>query len=61
VRRARICNCDHALIDADNIMWAIDYPYQPMGPAVKFLDEAPISEADREKIYHVNAERIFHM
>jgi hypothetical protein len=32
-----------------------------MGPAVKFLDEAAISDTDREKIYHRNAERIFHI
>src|SRR5262249_5662380 len=34
-------------IGADNILWAIDYPYQPTPPAVAFMDEAPISEADR--------------
>lgn len=46
---------------ADNIMFAVDYPYQPMAPAVKFMDEVDISEVDREKIYHLNAERIFHI
>ena len=46
-------------IGVDNIMWAIDYPYQPMQPAVEYMDAAPISEADRAKIYHGNAERIF--
>ena len=44
---------------ADNIMWAIDYPYQPTGPAVAFIDAAPISETHREKIAYRNAERIF--
>jgi 5-carboxyvanillate decarboxylase len=53
--------CAIKAMGADNIMWAVDYPYQPMGPAVKFLDEAAISETDREKIYHLNAERIFHL
>ena len=23
----------------DNVMWAIDYPYQPTEPAVKFMDD----------------------
>ena len=46
-------------IGADNIMWAIDYPYQPQAPAVEFIDRAPISEDDRAKICHLNAERIF--
>jgi predicted TIM-barrel fold metal-dependent hydrolase len=46
-------------IGADNIMWAIDYPYQPTAPAVSFIESAPISEDHREKIAHKNAERIF--
>lgn len=48
-------------LGADNIMWAIDYPYQQAADAVSFLDAAPISAADREKIYHGNAERAFHI
>jgi 5-carboxyvanillate decarboxylase len=45
----------------DNVLWAIDYPYQPMRPAVEFMDAAPVSEAQRHKLYHQNAERIFHI
>ena len=45
----------------DSVMWAIDYPYQPTRPAVQFMDSAPVSEADRAKLYHLNAERIFHI
>ena len=48
-------------IGADNVLFAIDYPYQPTAPAVAFMDSAPISDADRAKIYHQNAERIFHI
>jgi 2,3-dihydroxybenzoate decarboxylase/5-carboxyvanillate decarboxylase len=48
-------------IGADNIMWAIDYPYQPTEPAVMFMDSAPLSDEDKAKIYHGNAERIFHI
>ena len=46
-------------IGADNSMWAIDYPYQPTSSAVAFIESAPISETDREKIAYKNAERIF--
>ncbi len=46
-------------IGADNIMWAIDYPYQPTAPAVSFIESAPMSEDHREKIAYKNAERIF--
>ena len=48
-------------IGVDNVMWAIDYPYQPTTPAVAFIDSAPIADADKQKIAHGNAERIFHI
>nr|PZN77983.1 MAG: hydrolase [Pseudomonadota bacterium] len=46
-------------IGVDSVMWAIDYPYQPTAPAVKFIETAPLSDEEREKIAHGNAERIF--
>ncbi len=49
------------VLGADNIMWAIDYPYQTSPDAVKFMNTAPISDADKHKIFHKNAERIFHI
>jgi predicted TIM-barrel fold metal-dependent hydrolase len=48
-------------VGIDNIMWAIDYPYQPMPGAVEFMDRAPLSDEDRTKIYSGNAERIFNI
>ncbi|MGH9717763.1 MAG: amidohydrolase family protein [Candidatus Acidiferrales bacterium] len=48
-------------VGADNIMWAIDYPYQTSPDAVKFMNAAPISDVDKHKIFHKNAERIFHI
>ncbi len=48
-----------SVLGADRIMWAIDYPFQDMAPAVQFLDGAPIPDADKAKIYHRNAERLF--
>jgi len=47
------------VLGADNIMWAVDYPYQETAEATRWLDEAPIAEEDKEKIFHRNAERIF--
>jgi len=46
-------------LGAQNVLWAIDYPYQPSAPAVAFMDSAPISDADKAKVYHQNAERVF--
>jgi 2,3-dihydroxybenzoate decarboxylase/5-carboxyvanillate decarboxylase len=46
-------------IGVDNVMWAIDYPYQPTEPAVTFMDAAPLPDEDKAKVYGKNAERIF--
>jgi 2,3-dihydroxybenzoate decarboxylase/5-carboxyvanillate decarboxylase len=45
----------------DNVMWAIDYPYQPTAPAVAFMDSVSVSEDERHQLYHSNAERVFHI
>lgn len=45
----------------DSIMWAIDYPFQPTAPAVNFIESAPLTDDERMKVAHGNAERIFHI
>ncbi len=45
----------------DNVMWAIDYPYQPMKPAVDFIDAFEATEEEKHALCHGNAERIFHI
>jgi predicted TIM-barrel fold metal-dependent hydrolase len=47
------------VLGADNIMWAVDYPYQETVEATQWLNDAPISDADKAKIFHQNAERLF--
>ncbi len=47
------------VLGADNIMWAVDYPYQETVEATQWLNDAPISDTDKEKIFHLNAERVF--
>ncbi len=49
------------VVGVDNVMWAIDYPYQPTAPAVAFMKSAPLSEPDKSKVSFQNAERIFHI
>lgn len=49
------------VLGADNIMWAIDYPYQGSREATEFMNRAPISDVDKHKIFHKNAERVFHI
>src|SRR3984885_3580216 len=45
----------------DNVLWAIDYPYQPSAPAVAFMDAVELNPDDKAKLYHGNAERVFHI
>jgi 5-carboxyvanillate decarboxylase len=45
----------------DKVLWAIDYPYQPTGPAVAFMDAAEVTDEERAALYHRNAERVFHI
>jgi 5-carboxyvanillate decarboxylase len=47
------------VLGAENVMWAIDYPYQPTPESVAFMDSAPIAGEEREKLYAGNAERVF--
>ena len=49
----------HTVLGADNILFAVDYPYESADEAVEFMDTAPITNSDKEKIYHLNAERLF--
>jgi len=49
----------HSVLGPDNIMFAIDYPYQESVEAATFMNTAPLSEQDVEKIAHANAERVF--
>jgi len=40
------------------IMFSADYPYASMAQARAFLDQLPVSSADRERIAHGNAEHL---
>jgi uncharacterized protein len=45
----------------DRIMFSADHPYASMTQARAFLDQLPVSAADRERIAHGNAERLLRM
>lgn len=57
--------CSHSALVAaieavgiDNVMFAIDYPYESTAQAVDFLDSAPLVRPDLERVAHRNAERV---
>ncbi len=48
------------VVGIDRVMYSVDYPYIPLsgGAARRFLEEADLDPADREKIAHGNWERL---
>ncbi len=49
------CAVDHMGID--RVLFASDYPYEGVGKMIEFVKDLRLSEAEREKLYHGNAER----
>jgi predicted TIM-barrel fold metal-dependent hydrolase len=50
--------CTMSAIGVDRIMLAVDYPFSKNVDGRRFIDEAPISDEDRAKIAHGNADRL---
>jgi uncharacterized protein len=46
------------IMGADRIIFSVDYPFSSNQQGRAFLDNASISPADKEKISHLNAERL---
>ena len=49
------------VMGADRIIFSIDYPYSTNEQGRTFLDNAAISSEEKEKISHLNAERLLHL
>jgi len=49
--------CAISAMGADRILFAADYPWVSLKEAVDLVERTPISDSDKEKIYHLNAER----
>jgi hypothetical protein len=46
-------------VGVDRIMFSVDYPYCAMEESRSFLQHLPVSDVDRARIAHGNAERVF--
>jgi len=53
--------CTLLALGADNILFAIDWPYEANKTGIEFLRKISISDGDRQKIAHLNAERVLRM
>jgi 5-carboxyvanillate decarboxylase len=49
----------HSVMGAERILFAVDYPPESNIDAVQFIESAPIDDDDKEKICHLNAEKLF--
>jgi uncharacterized protein len=43
----------------ERIMFSVDHPYQAMAEGRAFLEQLPVSAADKQRIAHGNAEKLF--
>ncbi|MER6188627.1 amidohydrolase family protein [Streptomyces cyaneofuscatus] len=50
--------CALLALGPERILFGTDYPFEDMATATEFLASAPISEADRARISHLNAEQL---
>ena len=50
--------CTLLAVGADNILFAIDWPYESNKVGMDFFRQLSISDADKAKIAHLNAERL---
>ena len=48
-------------VGIERILFSADYPYAPMAEARAFLDQLPISPADKEQIGHGNLEKLLRL
>jgi 5-carboxyvanillate decarboxylase len=50
--------CCYSALGADRILFAVDHPYESNKEAVQFMDTASVCDSDKEKMYHLNAEKL---
>ena len=48
-------------IGVDRVLFAADWPFEPSREAVEGIENAPLSAADKAKIFHTNSARVFRL
>ena len=49
------------VVGVDRLLYSVDYPYLTMAGARRFLEQVAVSQEEREKIAHGDAEKLFRM
>lgn len=53
--------CSVAALGIDNIIFSVDWPFESNKLGRQWLDQLPLSDADKEKVAHKNAERVLRL
>ncbi|HET8999569.1 MAG TPA: amidohydrolase family protein [bacterium] len=53
--------CALQVVGADRVMFSVDYPYSTNEEGQTFINAAPVTPLDRDKIAHGNAERLLRL
>ena len=48
-------------VGAQNVMFAVDYPYEQNERAVEFLTTAPVDDDDLARVAHRNADKLLRL
>ncbi|WP_206441314.1 amidohydrolase family protein [Streptomyces boncukensis] len=51
----------HKAVGAERIIWSADYPYLALDGTREFIEKLPVSDEDREKMTHLNAEALLRL
>ncbi len=54
-------NFIYELLGAERILYSLDYPYQSLDGAHKFINALPVTDAEKAQIAHGNAERLLRL
>jgi predicted TIM-barrel fold metal-dependent hydrolase len=50
-----------SVLGTDKVLSATDYPYESSKEAVEVIESMPMIDKDKEKIYHLNAEKLLRL
>jgi len=53
--------CTTMALGVDNVLFSVDWPYESNRIAVDFLNTLPLAPHDKEKVAHLNAERVLRL
>ena len=53
--------CAVSALTAEHVLFSVDYPLADLDYGIEQVERTPISQEDKEKIYHKNAEKMFNI